>query len=209
MQHLAAATQCRSCDVTLSDRGAANPGVRRGGGRGAGATPDIPMSGVDSVWKHHTAQLTRAAHAVFGDGDPNADYEARRWAMVGQLIQSRGGVVAAEELAPYLDVTPEALAASREGAFVDEGYVVPALVRFGGQPEVGPDGELLYRFPSLQRTARAQVHTCVPMYRDQRTVHRNAGAKPSGCCFTHFATFLLQMLHASRCCMRTAVQERR
>ena len=76
---------------------------------------------------------------------------------VGQYIQSRGGVVAAEELAPFLDVTPEALAAAREGAFVDEGYVVPALVRFSGQPEVGPDGELLYRFPSLQRTARAQV----------------------------------------------------
>ncbi|KAK9822249.1 hypothetical protein WJX81_006259 [Elliptochloris bilobata] len=93
---------------------------------------------------------------VFGDGDPNAGYEDARWAMVGQLIQSRGGVVAAEDLAPFLDVTPEALAASREGAFVDEGYVVPALVRFGGQPEVGPDGELLYRFPSLQRTARAQ-----------------------------------------------------
>ena len=98
-------------------------------------------------------------HAVFGDGDPNADYEARRWAMVGQLIQARGGVVAAEELAPYLDVTPEALAASATGGFVDEGYVVPALVRFGGQPEVGPDGELLYRFPSLQRTARAQART--------------------------------------------------
>ena len=94
---------------------------------------------------------------MFGDGDPNADYEARRWAMVGQLIQARGGVVAAEELAPYLDVTPEALAASAEGGFVDEGYVVPVLVRFGGQPEVGPDGELLYRFPSLQRTARAQA----------------------------------------------------
>lgn len=105
-------------------------------------------------------RLTRvAAFAVFGDGDPNADYEARRWAMVGQLIQARGGVVAAEELAPYLDVTPAALAAAREGAFVDEGYVVPALVRFGGQPEVGPDGELLYRFPSLQRTARAQART--------------------------------------------------
>ena len=97
---------------------------------------------------------------MFGDGDPNADYEARRWAMVGQLIQARGGVVAAEELAPYLDVTPAALAASAEGGFVDEGYVVPALVRFGGQPEVGPDGELLYRFPSLQRTARAQARTC-------------------------------------------------
>jgi len=45
---------------------------------------------------------------------------------------------------------------------VDEGYVVPALVRFGGQPEVGPDGELLYRFPSLQRTARAQVRAPGP-----------------------------------------------
>ena len=81
---------------------------------------------------------------------------------VGQYIQSRGGVVAAEELAPYLDVSAGALADAREGAYVDEGYVVPALVRFGGQPEVGPDGELLYRFPSLQRTARAQVRARRP-----------------------------------------------
>ena len=34
---------------------------------------------------------------------------------------------------------------------------VPALVRFTGHPEVTASGELLYVFPSLQRTGRWQV----------------------------------------------------
>jgi hypothetical protein len=34
---------------------------------------------------------------------------------------------------------------------------VPALVRFSGHPEVTEDGQLLYVFPSLQRTARWQA----------------------------------------------------
>ena len=63
---------------------------------------------------------------------------------VGRYIQSRGGVVAAEELAPFLDPPPKV-----EGDdSVDEGYVVPALVRFGGSPEVDEQGNLLYRFES-------------------------------------------------------------
>ena len=33
---------------------------------------------------------------VFGDGDPNRDFERRRWALVGLCIQKNGGVVSAE-----------------------------------------------------------------------------------------------------------------
>ncbi|GFP94892.1 uncharacterized protein at5g03900 chloroplastic [Phtheirospermum japonicum] len=40
---------------------------------------------------------------VFGDGDPNQGIEEKRWKMIGQYIALHGGVVAAEELAPYLD----------------------------------------------------------------------------------------------------------
>lgn len=72
---------------------------------------------------------------VFGDGDPNDGLEEKRWKMVlflrkcsfflklfiftttdfnasfnnsqiGQYISSNGGVVTAEELAPFLDVPP-------------------------------------------------------------------------------------------------------
>ncbi|KAK9809969.1 hypothetical protein WJX72_002793 [[Myrmecia] bisecta] len=92
---------------------------------------------------------------VFGDGDPNLTYDEQRWKLVGRFIQHRGGVVTAEELAPYLDV-PKTFG-DPDSDTVDEAFVVPALVRFGGSPEVDSDGNLLYRFPSLQRTARAQA----------------------------------------------------
>ncbi|KAK4721560.1 hypothetical protein R3W88_011793 [Solanum pinnatisectum] len=86
---------------------------------------------------------------VFGDGDPNQEIDEERWKLVGQYISSNGGVVAAEELAPFLDVeTPNKTD--------DESYILPVLLRFDGQPEVDEEGNILYRFPSLQRTAAPQ-----------------------------------------------------
>ncbi|XP_038702225.1 uncharacterized protein At5g03900, chloroplastic isoform X2 [Tripterygium wilfordii] len=87
---------------------------------------------------------------VFGDGDPNQGIEEERWKLIGQYIASNGGVVTAEELAPYLDIQP-----SKE-ALSDESYVLPVLLRFDGQPEIDEEGNILYRFPSLQRTASSQ-----------------------------------------------------
>ncbi|XP_004513511.1 uncharacterized protein At5g03900, chloroplastic isoform X1 [Cicer arietinum] len=84
---------------------------------------------------------------VFGDGDPNQGIEEERWKLIGQYISSNGGVVAAEELAPYLDID------STERIKDDESYMLPVLLRFDGQPEVDEEGNILYRFPSLQRTA--------------------------------------------------------
>ncbi|CAL9121155.1 unnamed protein product [Musa acuminata var. zebrina] len=87
---------------------------------------------------------------VFGDGDPNQGLEEERWKLIGQYISSNGGVVAAEELAPYLDVPPI------EETQDDESFVLPVLLRFQGYPEVDDQGNILYRFPSLQRTASSQ-----------------------------------------------------
>ncbi|EYU35487.1 hypothetical protein ABFS82_10G053300 [Erythranthe guttata] len=86
---------------------------------------------------------------VFGDGDPNQGIEEERWKLIGQYIASNGGVVTAEELAPYLDLeTGEKTD--------DDSYILPVLLRFDGQPEVDEEGNILYRFPSLQRTAAPQ-----------------------------------------------------
>ncbi|XWS55996.1 hypothetical protein CRYUN_Cryun09bG0048500 [Craigia yunnanensis] len=87
---------------------------------------------------------------VFGDGDPNQGIEEERWKLIGQYIASNGGVVTAEELAPYLDLP------STNGVMSDESYVLPVLLRFDGQPEIDEEGNILYRFPSLQRTASSQ-----------------------------------------------------
>lgn len=87
---------------------------------------------------------------VFGDGDPNAEFDDQRWAALGQMIQERGGVVTAEEMAPYLD-PPAGQAQGQQGTYVDESYVLPALIRFGGEPIVDEaTGTLVYRFPGLQ-----------------------------------------------------------
>ncbi|XVE75966.1 hypothetical protein DITRI_Ditri12bG0134700 [Diplodiscus trichospermus] len=87
---------------------------------------------------------------VFGDGDPNQGIEEERWKLIGQYIASNGGVVTAEELAPYLDFP------TTNGAMSDESYVLPVLLQFDGQPEIDEEGNILYRFPSLQRTASSQ-----------------------------------------------------
>ncbi|XP_012072960.1 uncharacterized protein At5g03900, chloroplastic isoform X2 [Jatropha curcas] len=86
---------------------------------------------------------------VFGDGDPNQGIEEERWKLIGQYISSNGGVVTAEELAPYLDL-------QNTEQTNDESYILPVLLRFDGQPEIDEEGNILYRFPSLQRTASSQ-----------------------------------------------------
>eukprot|EP01025_Chloroclados_australasicus_P012134 TRINITY_DN1553_c0_g1_i1.p1 TRINITY_DN1553_c0_g1~~TRINITY_DN1553_c0_g1_i1.p1 ORF type:complete len:538 (-),score=65.54 TRINITY_DN1553_c0_g1_i1:467-2080(-) len=85
---------------------------------------------------------------VFGDGDPNLDVESMRWQLLGNFIKSKGGVVTAEQLAPFSDPPPEYLR-NRNEAFNDESFVVPALLRFGGHPEVNENGNILYVFPSM------------------------------------------------------------
>lgn len=85
---------------------------------------------------------------LFGDGNPNADLENRRWQEIGSAILGSKGAVAAEQIAPYLDDLGEEY--KRES----EDYMLPVLTRFDGRPEVSPDGEIVYHFPELQTTAR-------------------------------------------------------
>lgn len=85
------------------------------------------------------------------------DHSDVRNMQVGNYIQYKGGVVTAEELAPYLDV-PSA-GKDADSIVVDESYVVPALVRFGGSPDVDRNNNLVYKFPSLQKTGRPQVRS--------------------------------------------------
>nr|XP_027066949.1 uncharacterized protein At5g03900, chloroplastic-like [Coffea arabica] len=86
---------------------------------------------------------------VFGDGDPNQGIEEERWKLIGEYIASNGGVVTAEEVAPYLDI-------ETTDKVDEDSYILPVLLRFDGQPEVDEEGNILYRFPLLQRTAAPQ-----------------------------------------------------
>lgn len=85
---------------------------------------------------------------LFGDGDPNADLEQRRWSYIGNLIHRQQGVAIAEQIAPYLDD----LGQGYEREY--ENYMLPVLSKFNGIPEVSPTGELVYHFPDLQTTLK-------------------------------------------------------
>lgn len=139
---------------------------RRGGGGGMFFGPRMYVSPFDFLWywdpyyyerRAYLAQLEGARDMnffeavfsfVFGDGDPNAEFERRRWALVGLAIQRNGGALAAEQLAPFLDRPDESMGTS------DESFVLPALTRFGGVPEVDPaTNEIVYKFESMESTA--------------------------------------------------------
>lgn len=95
---------------------------------------------------------------LFGDGNPNANLEERRWQEIATAIRNNGGAVVAEQIAPYLDNLGEGY--SREY----EDYMLPVLTRFNGSPEVSPDGQIVYRFPELQVTAAQQHQQPIPAY---------------------------------------------
>lgn len=84
---------------------------------------------------------------LFGDGNPNADLEERRWQTIGTVIRNNGGAVVAEQIAPYLDD----LGSTSEQEYED--FMLPVLSRFNGRPEVSPNGQIVYYFPELQVSA--------------------------------------------------------
>lgn len=95
---------------------------------------------------------------LFGDGDPNADLEERRWRNIGAVISNSGGAIAAEQVVPYLDDVGEGWNKEYED------YMLPVLSRFDGRPEVSPTGELVYYFPALQVSAAKRSTAAVGAY---------------------------------------------
>lgn len=96
---------------------------------------------------------------LFGDGNPNANLEERRWQQIGTVILNEQGAVTAEQIAPYLDLPPTLANNSS-----DENYILPVLVKFDGRPEVSPQGDIIYHFPTLQATASDRKRRSVPSY---------------------------------------------
>jgi hypothetical protein len=95
---------------------------------------------------------------LFGDGNPNANLEERRWQEIATVIRNNKGAVVAEQISPYLDNIGEGYAREYED------YMLPVLTRFNGQPEVSPDGQIVYYFPELQTLAQHRHPQPVPDY---------------------------------------------
>ncbi len=85
---------------------------------------------------------------LFGDGNPNADLEQRRWSYISNLIHRQQGVAIGEQIAPYLDNIGQGFDLEYEN------YMLPVLTKFNGIPEVSPTGQLVYHFPDLQSTLK-------------------------------------------------------
>lgn len=94
---------------------------------------------------------------LFGDGNPNADLEEKRWRQIATVIQNNNGAIIAEQVAPYLDN----ITVDNER---DESYILPVLTRFNGYPEVSEKGEIIYYFPDLQVVAETRNIVAISPY---------------------------------------------
>ncbi len=93
---------------------------------------------------------------LFGDGNPNLHLEEQRWQLIAQAINNHGGMITAEQLAPYTDSDPK-----------NEDAVLPVLVRFDGRPEVSDSGNIIYVFPALAVSAlktTEPTHSSLPAF---------------------------------------------
>lgn len=95
---------------------------------------------------------------LFGDGDPNADLEERRWQAIAAVVKANGGVVVAEQVAPFLGDLGQGWSQDFED------FMIPVLSRFNGEPQVSPAGGLVYQFPDLQVTAKERRRMSPPRF---------------------------------------------
>ena len=95
---------------------------------------------------------------LFGDGNPNANLEERRWQEIATIIRNNDGAVVAEQITPYLDNIGETYQQEYED------YMLPVLTKFNGKPAVSPEGEIVYSFPELQVTAKQKNLQSIPAF---------------------------------------------
>jgi hypothetical protein len=126
-----------------------------GGGGGFWFFPDFGWIFYPNYTDHYRRKESQSGNLnflesiysfLFGDGNPNADLEERRWRTIGTVIRNSRGAVIAEQISPYLDDVGQGFDQEYEQ------YMLPVLTRFDGRPEVSPEGQLVYHFPSLQTT---------------------------------------------------------
>ncbi|MBD2441526.1 hypothetical protein [Nostoc sp. FACHB-110] len=98
---------------------------------------------------------------LFGDGNPNAKLEERRWQEIAAVIRNQRGAVVAEQIAPYLDD----IGPTYQQEYED--YMLPVLIRFNGQPQVSSQGQIVYYFPELQIRASKKGRQSVPAYLEE------------------------------------------
>jgi len=105
---------------------------------------------------------------VFGDGDPNNSRDQAELAAVAAAARRNGGVLTAEQMAPLLDPPP--YRKSGESYNVDESWVLKAVTKLNGRPEVTSSGEIVYVFDDLQTTAAGERGSRPPAIIEEKEV---------------------------------------
>ncbi|MDQ2097013.1 MAG: hypothetical protein QQW96_05125 [Tychonema bourrellyi B0820] len=164
--------------ILLSSSSDNNDGGGGGGGDRGGGFFFFPYFGNDLIWlfywNHDESYYQRRSRStgqkpemnfleavfsfLFGDGNPNYNLEDRKWSSIAATIRNNKGAIAAEQIAPYLDNLGQGYAIEYEE------YMLPALARFDGRPEVSPEGQIVYHFPQLQTTATERNSEPVAAY---------------------------------------------
>ncbi|MFM9264992.1 hypothetical protein [Tychonema sp. BBK16] len=164
--------------ILLSSGSDNNDGGGGGGGDRGGGFFFFPYFSNDLIWlfywNHDESYYQRRSRStgpkpemnflesvfsfLFGDGNPNANLEERKWSSIAATIRNNKGAIAAEQIAPYLDNLGQGYAIEYEE------YMLPALARFDGRPEVSPEGQIVYHFPQLQTTAAERNSEPVAAY---------------------------------------------
>ncbi|MDR1277219.1 MAG: hypothetical protein LBK02_00550 [Treponema sp.] len=133
-------------------------------------------------YSHHKgrdAEKRRPLHRaifsfVFGDGDPNRDWDVREKKSFIAYLQARRGLIA----------LPEYMALSGLGPEKAEEELMARCSEFGGFPEAAEDGAIVYRFDELllrtDREDRSFPDASAPI---RRLWEFSSNSKKMNCCF--------------------------
>jgi hypothetical protein len=82
---------------------------------------------------------------LFGDGNPNTNFDETKWQTIAQVLEANQGVVTAEQVAPFTGLDPK-----------NEDWMIGVMQRFNGAPEVTEAGHIIYVFPAFQSLSLEQ-----------------------------------------------------
>lgn len=114
-------------------------------------TPSAQVDTKPPKQKKKSKFLDNCFTLLFGDGDPNAKLEEKRWRLIAHTIKSNQGVITCEQVAPYLEASAD-----------NEDWMLPVLLRFNGIPDVSESGDIIYSFPAFQQHVATQQLTNGP-----------------------------------------------
>jgi hypothetical protein len=137
-----------------------NRGSRRGGGAAGLWIAGRILEGIVRIWmysqiaksldgapKPKRRPLHKAVFSfVFGDGDPNADWDSIERRAFLSWLATHKGIITLEEF----------IALSGRPAAEAESVMTRYLSEFEGLPEVSDEGAIYYRFKSVMRRAQAE-----------------------------------------------------